>query len=124
MRARRYLEQVLAQGAVSDHGRDVFRFQDVVRFGTDLRVSTRMFLARVLWLQGFADQAVRTVERSLGEAEATGHAVLQCYGPRLGGVSDRLLGGRPGRRGPLHRHAGRPVATACPAVLGRVRRQV
>jgi len=79
MRARHYLEQVLAQDAVSDHGRDALRFQDVVRFGTDLRISARVFLARVLWLQGFADQALRAVEQSLGEAEAAGHAVLQCY---------------------------------------------
>src|SRR5260370_24403129 len=79
MTARRNLEQALAQHAVSDHGRDVVRFQDAVRFGTDLRVSTRVFLAKVLWLQGFADQAVRAVEQSLGEAEATGHAISQCY---------------------------------------------
>src|SRR5260370_22996978 len=79
MTARRNLEQALAQHAVSDHGRDVVRFQDAVRFGTDLRVSTRVFLARVLWLQGFADQAVRMAEQSLGEAEATGHAISQCY---------------------------------------------
>src|SRR5882724_7557944 len=79
MTARRHLEQALAQEAVSDHGRDVVRFQDVLRFGTDLRVSTRVFLAKVLWLQGFADQAVRMAERSLGEAEATGHAISQCY---------------------------------------------
>jgi predicted ATPase/DNA-binding winged helix-turn-helix (wHTH) protein len=79
MRARRHLEQVLAQDAVSDHGRDASRFQDVVRFGTDLRVSTQVFLARVLWLQGFADQAVRMLAKSLGEAEATGYAITQCY---------------------------------------------
>ena len=124
MNARRHLEQVLTQDAVSDRGRDVVRFQDVVRFGTDLRLSARVFLARVLWLQGFADQAVRMVEQSLGEAEATGHAISLCYVLAVGGVSDRLLGGRPGRRSPLHCHAGRSVATARLAPLGRVRRQV
>jgi hypothetical protein len=79
MSARFHLEEVLAQEAVSDQGRDVVRFHDVVRFGTDLGVSTRMFLARVLWLQGFADQAIQAVEKSLGEAEATGHAISQCF---------------------------------------------
>jgi predicted ATPase/DNA-binding winged helix-turn-helix (wHTH) protein len=78
MMARRHLEQALAQDAVSDHGRDVGRFQDVVRFGTDARISTRLYLARVLWMQGFADQAVRMVERILSEAQATGHATSQC----------------------------------------------
>ena len=78
MTARHHLEQALAQDAVSDRGRDVGRFQDVVRFGTDVRISTRLYLARVLWMQGFADQAVRMVERILGEAQATGHATSQC----------------------------------------------
>jgi predicted ATPase len=42
-------------------------------------LSTRVFLARVLWLQGFSDQAVRTAEMSIGEARATGHAMSLCY---------------------------------------------
>ncbi len=79
MNARRHLEQVLALDALGAHGGDLSRFQDVVRFGTDLRLSAQVFLARVLWLQGFADQAVRMAEKSLGEAEATGHAISRCY---------------------------------------------
>jgi predicted ATPase/DNA-binding winged helix-turn-helix (wHTH) protein len=71
--ARRHLEQVLTHHAGTDHGRDV------IRFGTDLRVSVRTLLARVLWLQGFVDQAVRTAEISIGEARATGHATSLCY---------------------------------------------
>ena len=77
--ARRHLELVLTHYAGADHGRDVIRFQDVIRFGTDLRVSARVFLARVLWLQGFSDQAVRTAEISIAEAQATGHAISLCY---------------------------------------------
>jgi predicted ATPase len=79
MRARRHLEQALALDALGAHGGDPSRFRDVVRFGTDLRLSAQVYLARVLWLQGFADQAVRMVEKSLGEAAASGHAVSQCY---------------------------------------------
>jgi hypothetical protein len=79
IRARRHLEQVLTHYAPSDHGRDVIRFQDIIRFGTDLCVSARVFLARVLWLQGFADQAVRTAETSIEDAQATGHAMSLCY---------------------------------------------
>ena len=79
MSARRHLEQVLAHYATADHGRDAIRFQDVVRFGTDLRVSARVFLARVLWLQGFPDQAVSMAEASLAEAQATGHALSLSY---------------------------------------------
>jgi predicted ATPase/DNA-binding winged helix-turn-helix (wHTH) protein len=79
MNARRHLEQVLALDDVSDQGRDVSRVMDVLRFGTDLRVSTRVFLARVMWLRGYADQAARMVEESLNEAEGTSYAVTRCY---------------------------------------------
>jgi predicted ATPase/DNA-binding winged helix-turn-helix (wHTH) protein len=79
MSARRHLEQALALDARSAHGRDLSRFQDVVRFGTDSRLSAQVFLARVLWLLGFTDQAVKMAEKSLSEAEATGHAISQCY---------------------------------------------
>jgi predicted ATPase/DNA-binding winged helix-turn-helix (wHTH) protein len=71
--ARRHLEQVLTHYASTDHG------WEVIRFGTDLRVSVHALLARVLWLQGFVDQAVRTAEISIGEAQATGHSASLCY---------------------------------------------
>jgi predicted ATPase len=45
----------------------------------DFRLQVTVFLARVLWLQGFADQAVRMAEQSLREADATGHATSQCF---------------------------------------------
>jgi predicted ATPase/DNA-binding winged helix-turn-helix (wHTH) protein len=77
--ARHHLEQVLTHYVATDPGRDVIRFQDVIRFWTDLRMSARVFLARVLWLQGFPDQAVRTSEISLGEAQASGHTMTVCY---------------------------------------------
>ncbi|TYL97785.1 hypothetical protein FXB40_07720 [Bradyrhizobium rifense] len=76
--ARSHLERVLAQDALKAQGRDVINFRDVVRFGTDPRLSARIWLARVLWLQGFSDQSVLMVEQSLREAEATGHAKSQC----------------------------------------------
>jgi hypothetical protein len=44
-----------------------------------LRVSARVFLAGVLWLQGLPDQAVRTAEMSIEEAHAAGHALSLCY---------------------------------------------
>ena len=82
--ARRHLERVLAHHAAADHARDVVRSQDVSRFGTDLQVSARAFLARVLWLQGFSDQAVRAAEISIGEARATGHDLSLCYALAFG----------------------------------------
>jgi predicted ATPase len=82
--ARRHLEQVLTHHAPTYHGhiydgRDVVRLQDTIRFQINGHVSARAFLARVLWLQGFADQAVGTAETSIQEAQATGHALSLCY---------------------------------------------
>src|SRR5216683_2607362 len=71
--ARCHLEQVLTRYAPTEHGRDVIRFQ------IDSRLSARVFLARVLWLQGFSDQAVRTAAICIEEAQATGHAMSLCY---------------------------------------------
>jgi predicted ATPase/DNA-binding winged helix-turn-helix (wHTH) protein len=77
--ARRHLEQVLTHYAPTNHGRDVIRRQDIIRFQIDGHVSARAFLARVLWLQGFSDQAVRAAQMSVEEAQATGHALSLCY---------------------------------------------
>jgi predicted ATPase/DNA-binding winged helix-turn-helix (wHTH) protein len=77
--ARRHLEDALAHYVVTESGPDVSRFQDVTRFGTDLQVSVRAILARVLWLQGFPDQAVRAAEMSVEEAQATSHALTLCW---------------------------------------------
>ncbi len=77
--ARRHLEQVLTHYAPTYHGRDVIRRQDIIRFQIDGQVSARAFLARVLWLQGFSDQAARTAGMSIEEAQATGHALSLCY---------------------------------------------
>jgi predicted ATPase/DNA-binding winged helix-turn-helix (wHTH) protein len=77
--ARRHLEQVLAQYGATDYGRDVIRFQDFIRFQTDVQFSARVFLTRVLWVLGMSDQATSMAEKSLEEAQATGHAMSQCY---------------------------------------------
>jgi len=70
--ARRHLEQALARVA-TDQGRDV------TRFATDVRMTLRAFLARVLWLQGFPDQAVRAADMSIREAQAIGHIMSLGY---------------------------------------------
>lgn len=46
--------------------------------GFDLLVSTHYFEARVLWLQGFSDQALRAVERNVEEGLALGQALTFC----------------------------------------------
>ena len=51
---------------------------DIVRFKFDQRVTARMTLARVLWLQGFADRAMGTVQRAVDDALSIQHALSLC----------------------------------------------
>src|SRR5262249_33454299 len=53
--ARRYLERMLAGYALPTAG------AEIIRFVFDQRATARCFLVRILWLQGFADQAVRLI---------------------------------------------------------------
>ena len=70
--ARRHLERVLADYVSSD-------YRHIVRFQLDLRVTARAFIARILWLQGFPDQAMRAAESSVEEARAANHVLSLCY---------------------------------------------
>jgi predicted ATPase/DNA-binding winged helix-turn-helix (wHTH) protein len=70
--ARRHLERVLADYVSSD-------YRHIVRFQLDLRVTARVFIARILWLQGFPDQAMRAAESSVEEARAANHVLSLCY---------------------------------------------
>jgi predicted ATPase len=66
--ARRHLERVLAHVAPAQK----WQF---VRFQVDPWAGTRAYLARILWLQGWSDQAMRTAESSVADARATDHAI-------------------------------------------------
>ena len=71
--AQRHLERVLA-----DYNIPVQR-SHIIRFEIDVRVTAHAFLAWILWLRGFPDQAVRTAESGIGDASATNHAISLCY---------------------------------------------
>jgi predicted ATPase/DNA-binding winged helix-turn-helix (wHTH) protein len=45
----------------------------------DQRVVARVALARILWLQGFPDQARRTAQRTVDDARTLNHAVSLCF---------------------------------------------
>jgi predicted ATPase/DNA-binding winged helix-turn-helix (wHTH) protein len=51
------------------------RRSQIVRFQFDQQVTAHYFQARILWLQGFPDQAMRVVERTIAEAQVLGHAL-------------------------------------------------
>ena len=47
-------------------------------------MTARVFLMRVLWLQGLPDQAMRAAESSIADARAANHAVSLCFSLGLG----------------------------------------
>jgi predicted ATPase len=70
--ARGYTERMLERYVAPPNRSDVVRFQ------FDQRVVARLTLSRIRWLQGFADQAMRTVERGIDDAFAIQHALSLC----------------------------------------------
>ena len=70
--ARTHIERVL--GYLANLGPQ----PQVIRLRFDMRVSTHYFQARILWLQGFADQALRIVKANIEEGQAIEHALSFC----------------------------------------------
>jgi predicted ATPase len=77
------------------------RRSHAVRFQFDQRVTARMTLARVYWLQGFPDRAVREVEGSVADALPLGHALTLCTALALGACPVALLAGDLAAAGPF-----------------------
>jgi predicted ATPase len=71
--ARIHIERALADSTAPGLERQFIRLQ------LDPRVTARVHLARILWLQGFPDRAVREAEHSANDARATEHAISFSY---------------------------------------------
>src|SRR2546428_2806601 len=71
--ARRHLEGMLSRYVPPA------RRSHAIRFQYDQRVATRMVLARILWLQGFPDRALRAAQDNVEDARAIDHALSLCY---------------------------------------------
>ena len=71
--ARLHLERMLSRYVRPAHRSHAIRFQ------YDQQVAGRMILARILWLQGFPDQALRTAQENVEDARAIDHALSLCY---------------------------------------------
>jgi predicted ATPase len=69
--ARRHIERMLG-GYVNPARSHPNRYQ------FDQRVTARATLARILWLQGFPDQAMRGAQSSVAEARASEHVLSLC----------------------------------------------
>jgi predicted ATPase/DNA-binding winged helix-turn-helix (wHTH) protein len=87
VRARRHLEGVLDSYVESENRSHIVRFQ------VDLRVSASTFLAPVLWLLGFPDQAMRAAEAAIEAAQAANHAMSLCHALVFGACPTALLAG-------------------------------
>jgi predicted ATPase/DNA-binding winged helix-turn-helix (wHTH) protein len=70
--ARRHIEAALAHYAA------LAQQPQMVRLQFDQRVTAHYFQARILWLQGFADQALRVAAHNIEEGRAVGHALSFC----------------------------------------------
>ncbi|TMJ58304.1 MAG: transcriptional regulator [Alphaproteobacteria bacterium] len=70
--ARHHIERMLASHAA------LAQQPQIVRFQFDQRVTAHYFQARILWLQGFAGQAMRVVERNIEEGRTIGNALSFC----------------------------------------------
>ena len=85
--ARRRIEHMLTGYSQSN------RWSDIVRFQVDQLSRPRALVARIMWLQGFPDQAMNAVKRSIEDARGTNHSVSLCYALALAGCPLALLAG-------------------------------
>ena len=85
--ARRRIEHMLTGYSQSN------RWSDIVRFQVDQLSRPRALVARIMWLQGFPDQAMNEVKRSIEDAHGADHSVSLCYALALAGCPLALLAG-------------------------------
>jgi hypothetical protein len=77
--AWRHIERMLSADV------DPQRRSPLIRFWFDQKVAGRVVQARILWLLGFADQAWRTVQSAVGDAETLADPATLCYALCHGG---------------------------------------
>jgi predicted ATPase/DNA-binding winged helix-turn-helix (wHTH) protein len=73
--ARAHIEHMLANFSAHDHRSRSY----ASRFQFDQHAIPRLVLARILWLQGFPDQAMRTAEDAVRDALEANHAISTCH---------------------------------------------
>ena len=70
--ARQHLEHMLGRYA------DPVRRSHAIRFQYDQKIAARMIMGRILWLQGFPEQARRIAQANVDDARAVDHALSLC----------------------------------------------
>ena len=86
-RARQHIQRVLEQYVPSN------RRSHTIRFQFDLPVSARGYFARILWLLGFPNQAMRAAEAAVDEARKSAHAFTLSFALALAGCPIPLMVG-------------------------------
>jgi predicted ATPase/DNA-binding winged helix-turn-helix (wHTH) protein len=71
--ARLHIERVLNSEYVTD------RRSQTIRFQFDQPIAARTFLARILWLQGFPEQAMTSAEHCIEDAQSLGQVLSLCH---------------------------------------------
>lgn len=85
--ARHHIERVVTNDVADDKGPRIIRFQ------IDQRLGARAFLARILWLQGFPEQAMHVVQSLVEHARAADHANSLCHATAIAGCPVALWTG-------------------------------
>jgi predicted ATPase/DNA-binding winged helix-turn-helix (wHTH) protein len=70
--AKHHIERALAYDTGHDSGLSIIRFQ------MDQRLVAQAYLARILWLQGFPERALRTAQNAVEHLQAIDHANSLC----------------------------------------------
>jgi predicted ATPase/DNA-binding winged helix-turn-helix (wHTH) protein len=72
-KGRQYIERSLSHLVAGDNRSHAVRFQ------FDQSVSASAYAARISWIMGFPDQALRIAETGVAQARALGHSLSLCY---------------------------------------------
>jgi predicted ATPase/DNA-binding winged helix-turn-helix (wHTH) protein len=72
-KGRQYIERTLGRFVAAENRSHAVRFQ------FDQTVSASAYAARISWIMGFPDQALRTAETGVAQARALGHSLSLCY---------------------------------------------
>jgi predicted ATPase len=88
--SRRYIENVLAAS------RQPILANGALRFGFSQGVVARTTYAKILWLEGFPDQAMASAEQAVAEADAMGHGLTICFALVDAAANTAMLRGEPG----------------------------
>ncbi len=84
--ARRHIESMLSRYRQAPQSHRV-------RYQVDQRIGAQVLRARILWLQGFPDQAMRTAQATVEDARALGHLTSLGYALAAGACPVAFLAG-------------------------------